>query len=436
MAPPLVLALAGACALAAGMGIGRFAYTPLLPYMQRDLELSIVAAGYIASANFLGYLIGALLAVRIPAARRSGWFAAGLAVSVLTTLAMAPPASPWLLGVNRTIAGMASAFVLIHGSAIALDAFARSGTPGLFSVMAAGVGIGITATAGLVEAMSRSGVGSATMWIVLGGLGAAFALPAFLLRDPPATAPASAPAPTASEPPPGADLPAADESSSGAPVAAMHPTSAASVAAATSATTEPDLPTPQERAALGWLTFAYGIVGFGYVITATFLVVIVRGNPDWRAFEMAVWVCVGLAIIPSNYFWLRVAQATDPYRAMTAAFIAEAIGVIAAVSGSSLALVMLGAVLLGGTFVAITALGLTTGRLLARGDSGPVVARMTAAFGLGQIIGPGLGGWLAERSGSFVLPSAVAALALVAGAAMVMRARQLAQPALPQPRPA
>jgi predicted MFS family arabinose efflux permease len=82
-------------------------------------------------------------------------------------------------------------------------------------------------------------------------------------------------------------------------------------------------------------------------------------------------------------------------------------------------MILLGALLLGGTFMGITALGLTTARALSQQASGPVIARMTAAFGLGQIVGPAFGGWLAERSGGFGWPSAVAALALLAAGAIV-----------------
>ncbi|HWS73704.1 MAG TPA: YbfB/YjiJ family MFS transporter, partial [Quisquiliibacterium sp.] len=167
---PVALSLAGGCALAAGMGIGRFAYTPLLPAMQRDAELTITAAGYVASANFLGYLAGALLAIRIARDRRGFWFLAALAASVLSTVAMAPFSSPWTLGAIRIVSGIASAYVMIHGSAIAMDALARAGRPMLFSLLAAGVGVGITLTAVMVEIMGRADAASATMWLALGGL--------------------------------------------------------------------------------------------------------------------------------------------------------------------------------------------------------------------------------------------------------------------------
>jgi len=272
----------------------------------------------------------------------------------------------------------------------------------------------------MVEVMSRTDAASATMWLALGGLALLFALPAATLRDPPGA---------------GGTATEAAAGQAASPLAASHAASPPATRLASAKPAEPasppapGQPSAHERRALGWLTTAYGLLGFGYVITATFIVVIVRGTPEWRAWEMAVWMCVGLAGAPSNFVWMKIAQRIDPYRAMIAAFLLEAVGVMAAVAGGSLPMVMLGAVLLGGTFMAITAVGLTTGRLLARGESGPTLGRMTAAFGLGQIVGPALGGWLAERTGSFLAPSMLASATLVACALMVAKARSEARAA-------
>ena len=115
-------------ALAVAMGIGRFAFTPLLPMMREDAGVSVAAGGWLASANYLGYLAGALSATRTrlsaPAAIRAGLVTIGGA-----TLAMGltDAFSLWLL--LRAVAGVASAWVLIHVSAWCLERLAPLSRP-------------------------------------------------------------------------------------------------------------------------------------------------------------------------------------------------------------------------------------------------------------------------------------------------------------------
>src|SRR5262245_888003 len=61
------IAVAGLLALAVAIGIGRFAFTPLLPMMQEDAGLSVADGGWLASANYAGYLLGALAAMAVSA---------------------------------------------------------------------------------------------------------------------------------------------------------------------------------------------------------------------------------------------------------------------------------------------------------------------------------------------------------------------------------
>src|SRR5438309_12014466 len=106
------VALAGLTALAVAMGIGRFAFTPILPMMQEDAGLSIAEGGWLASANYLGYLLGALsvVAVRIRAARA---IRGGLVTIGLATLGMGLQDSFAIWIALRALAGIASAWVLI-----------------------------------------------------------------------------------------------------------------------------------------------------------------------------------------------------------------------------------------------------------------------------------------------------------------------------------
>jgi predicted MFS family arabinose efflux permease len=87
---PLTLSVGGLLAMASAVGIGRFVYTPILPPMVEALHLTKTEAGWIASANFIGYLAGALLAaIKLPGTQRA-WLMGALAANVICLAALRP----------------------------------------------------------------------------------------------------------------------------------------------------------------------------------------------------------------------------------------------------------------------------------------------------------------------------------------------------------
>jgi predicted MFS family arabinose efflux permease len=370
---PLLLAFGGFCALAAAMGIGRFVYTPILPVMTEALGMTQAVAGFIASANFLGYLAGAFLAAtRLLRGSRRAWFMGGLAASALTTGAMAFVDSEGAFLALRFAGGVASAFVLVFSSALIIDRLQAAGRSGLTALHFAGVGFGIAGSALLVSSLTALGFGWQAHWLASGLVaGVALAVVAVLVPD--RAEPQASPAPQAAH----------------------------------------------ARRGLTALVIAYGLFGFGYVITATFLVAIVRGAEAIRPLEPLIWVVVGIAAAPSIAFWTWVARRVDIARAFALACVMEAVGVAASVLWTATPGVLLAAVFLGGTFVGITALGLVGARELSRGDPRRTFALMTAAFGVGQTLGPAFAGVLSDATGSFLAPSLVAAGALLVAALLV-----------------
>ena len=369
----LLLAFGGLAALAVAMGIGRFLYTPLLPWMESGLGLSKSQAGLLASANFLGYMMGALLAASplIPGSRRAGMLA-GLTASAVTTAAMGMVDGMTALLLLRFAGGVASAFVLVYCSALVVHRLALSGHAAYTSLHFAGVGTGIALSALMVSMLAALGVGWRGMWLAAGLIGiAVLALVAVLIR--------------------------ADGASTG------------TVSAATA----------ERPAMLRTLVISYGLFGFGYVITATFVVSMVRDMEAVRTIEPVIWLVVGLAAIPSVWLWSRVARRTGIIPAYGWAFVVQAVGIAASVLWPTVPGLLLTAVLLGGTIMGITALGLMAAGDLSRRDPRRTMALMTASFGLGQIIGPLFAGVVADRTGSLAMPSLVASVVLVVGAVMV-----------------
>lgn len=384
--PPETLALGGLLALAAAMGIGRFVYTPILPFMLEAKSLSAGDAGLVAAANFLGYLVGALAgaARSLPGNPRT-WFLGGLLASALTSAAMAAASELSFFLVIRFASGVASAFVLVFSTTLVLERLNMAGRPQLSALHFAGVGCGIAFSALLIAGLERLGSTWQGLWLASG-----VATMLLLLA-----------------------------------AARLVPTHADQNVSQTGEARPADADRSFLSSALIRLVLAYGLFGFGYVITATFVSSIARTTPGLQASEPFVWLIVGLSAAPSIYLWNKVALKTGARRAFAAACVLEAIGVALTVLTTSPVLFLFGSALLGLTFMGITALGLMEGRRLAS-KAGPAAIRqmlavLTASFGLGQVAGPWLAGRLYTVTGSFELPSLAAAAALLVAAALVVR---------------
>ncbi|WP_040617463.1 YbfB/YjiJ family MFS transporter [Roseibium sp. TrichSKD4] len=384
---PTLLAIGGLLSLAAAMGIGRFVYTPILPFMVDGLNLSADDAGLIASANFLGYLIGALFgAMRgLPGSARS-WFLGALFASAATTGLMGTVTSLETFLALRFIGGVASALVLVFSSSLILDRLRTSGKPGLSAVHFAGVGSGIAFSALLIALLALANASSSDLWFAAGGASLLLLLISANL------VPAQSNVPTM-------EVPAPEQG----PVSDKL----------------------QLDGSLIRLIFAYGLFGFGYVITATFVSVLARTTPDLQPSEPYVWLIVGLAAAPSIFIWNQISERTGARRAIALACLTEAVGVSLTVLSQEPLIFRFGAALLGGTFMGITALGLVEARAhlakLGTADPRRILALMTASFGLGQMAGPWFAGELYTLTGSFEAPTLCAAAALVVAALLVVR---------------
>ena len=372
------VAFGGLVALAVGIGIGRFVYTPILPFMAADLDLTPADGGLVASANFLGHLLGALAAVRtrMPGERRT-WLLGALSLSVVTTAGMGLTTAMPAFIVLRFAGGVASALAIVLSTALVLDRLAAAGRSGLSWMPFAGVGAGIAVSAVIVSALAALGADWPSLWLASGalslvGLGAC----AWLISDAPSAAGGPRPAPEG-----------------------------------------------VARRGLSTLVVAYGLFGFGYVITATFIAQLVRTTPEVVALEPVVWLVVGITAFPSVAFWVWLDRRHGNCTAFALACLVEGLGIGASLFETSALAVVLAAAALGGTFMGITALGLIIARRMDAGDPRRIAALMTASFGVGQMIGPTFAGHAYRIGDSFQVPTAAAAAALLVAAALTVRLR-------------
>ena len=365
---PTARAIDGALALAAAMGIGRFAYTALLPPTQRALGIADDVAGVIASVNLVGYLAGVLAARQLASRPERGAVLRGAlaAVALATALgAGSTSVAAWL--VLRLAIGIASGLVFVLASAAALEAAASHA-----GLLYAGVGAGI-AVSGTVAALAPASAGYGAPWLALALAAAALEIRGFLHL---ATAPPS-------------------------------PHGVAGAGAAPPAL------------GFGRLATAYFLEGLGYIVSGTFAVAAVRRTPGLEALAPWTWVLTGLAAAPSAVLWGAAGARLGHRGALALAHVVQAVGIALPALSPSAGAALAGAALFGGTFMGITTLAMAVGRSLAPGSTGRIVGTLTAVYGVGQILGPLAAGALSHRLGD-TRPAVLAAAGAVAlGGALV-----------------
>jgi MFS family permease len=382
--------VAALAALAVAMGIGRFAFTPLFPLMVRDGLLDSHAGAMLAAANYLGYLVGALSAGRVRV-RPALLLALGLAGTVLITAAVGWTASGFWWAVLRFLAGVMSAWTLVATSAWGLGWLGALGRPDLAGIQFSGVGIGIAA-AGLFCLLLGSALSSPQLWIGLAALGALAAIPPLVLSrslPAPASTPAHAPAP------------------------ASAPSSA---------------PGGTAPAATFGLVVCYTLFGFGYILPATYLPALARQLVDDPAVFGLAWPVFGAAAAISTVLVSWRLNKANRLGVWAGAHGLMAIGVLLPAVWTSLVSVTLAALLVGGTFMVITMVGMQEGRARAGGQATRVLGRMTAGFALGQLAGPlvsaGIARLAATEAGALRLALALSALGLLGSAVWLWRRRR------------
>jgi predicted MFS family arabinose efflux permease len=323
------------------MGIGRFAFTPLLPMMEKDAGVSIALGGWLAAANYVGYLLGALSAIRLrfPPARI---ILASLIAVALFTAGMAYTHEPALWLLLRMLAGIASAWVLVFTSARYLHRLAEAKASHLNGLVFGGVGVGIILAGLLCMGFQSVAWSSSASWQALAVaalLLSALALPALL-----------------------------DKTAGSTPVAKAKRHAV-----------------PRGIAPV---VIAYGSFGFGYIIPATFLPAMARHLiPDPMVFGWA-WPVFGLAGLISTLVATRLTARHSNRAIWGSAHLIMGLGTALPVLLPGMAGILLAALCVGGTFMVVTAMGLQEARRLSPGDPASLMAKLTVAFAIGQILGP------------------------------------------------
>lgn len=380
-------AWAGWLSLAVAMGIGRFAFTPLLPMMLHDGTVDLHGGSTLATANYLGYLLGAILCMMLPAAMRRFGRAMpdnarlvrfALVMTTLLTLAMAWQLSA-LWPVWRFASGIISAVAFVYTSGWCLSRLVELNHGHLGGVMFIGPGIGIALSGFTAFGLTAAGSTGAMGWAVFGV--SALVLTAVIW-------PVFAPGTTAS-------------SRAGAQPTAPH--------ASQRFTVEEML-----------LVFAYGLAGLGYIVTATFLPVIARSALPGSAWVDLFWPLFGIAVAIGALLSRFIPMTADRRTLLAICYVLQGLGVLASLMVPSVSGFVAGSILLGLPFTTITLFAMQEVRRLRPAEPTGFMGLMTASYGIGQIVGPPLVSAILAHSISseagFALSLEVAAGSLFFGA--------------------
>jgi predicted MFS family arabinose efflux permease len=284
----------------------------------------------------------------------------------------------WVWAVVRFVAGAVSAWTFVFASQWGLRRLAELGANEWSGVIYTGPGFGIAATGLLVSA--AGGYGATAGWLGFGLVSAV--LTAFVWRT---FEPLSSVKTNAGNPPPQAHTQAHR----------VH----------------------LHRADAFWLIVLYGVPGFGYIITATFLPVIARAAlPASSPWPDLFWPMFGLALVVGALVGARLPSHWDNRTLLAGCYGLQALGILAGIVSPTAGGLALGSALIGLPFTAITLFAMREARRLHGDNAAGLMGYATAAYGLGQIAGPLVAAPIAARSGSFTPALWLAALALIAGA--------------------
>ena len=340
------------------LGVARFAYTPLLPIMQNQTTLTEAGGGWLAASNYAGYMCGALLVASINSLSLKGvLYRVYLILAIVTTFAMALTDNVVIWSILRFLSGLSSSGGMLIASGIILNWLMKNGYKGELGIHFAGMGLGIIFASALVETMIKFTFTWQQQWIW-------FSFAAFIL-----SIPAWSWIPKTKE--------------------------------AVSTTNQHDATSPPSKQFLFIMLIAYFCAGYGYVISATFMVDIIERQDALKGHGPMVFMLVGLAALPAAIIWDRIANKLGYLNAIFLTYSIQVIGITLPIFNHSLSAAIISALLYGATFIGCVSLVLTMAGRFYPNKPAKIMAKLTLTYGLAQIIAPAFTGIMAQNTGSY-----------------------------------
>ncbi len=367
---------AGIFSLILALGVARFAYTPLLPLMQKQAGLGVAAAGWLAAINYAGYLSGALIASRISSLiLKDRLYRIGMVLAIVSTLVMGLSTNVVVWALSRYVAGLTSAAAMLLSTGLIMNWLIRHNFRSEMGIHFAGIGLGIAGCAGAVM-LFTPWLDWREQWFAFTALGCVLLVPA--LRW----------------------LPAPDTSG-----------------LTTSGKKLQDK--PPSSLYLRVFMAAYFCAGFGYVVSVTFIVAIVNQLPGLDGWGNLVFLAIGIGAAPACINWDLIARRTGDLNALILAAVLQVLGILLPVLVPGLWSAMLGSLLFGGTFIGMVSLVLSMAGRYYPTMPAKMMGKMTISYGVAQIIGPAITGMIGAKFGSYNAGLFVAASVMVLGTGLL-----------------
>jgi predicted MFS family arabinose efflux permease len=368
---------AGISSLILALGVARFAYTPLLPLMQQQVGLGVAAAGWLAAINYAGYLSGALIASRISSlVLKDRLYRIGMVLAIVSTLVMGLSTNLVVWALSRYVAGLTSAAAMLLGTGLIMNWLIRHNLRSEMGIHFAGIGLGIAGCAGAVM-LFTPWLDWREQWFAFTALGCLLLVPALRWLPPPDTS-----------------------------------------GLTTSGQKLQD--TPPSPLYLRVFMAAYFCAGFGYVVSATFIVAIVNQLPGLAGWGNLVFLAIGIGAAPACVNWDLIARRTGDLNALILAAVLQILGILLPVLVPGLWAAMLGSLLFGGTFIGMVSLVLSMAGRYYPAMPARMMGKMTLAYGVAQIIGPAITGMMAAELGSYNAGLYVAAIVMLLGTGLLL----------------
>ena len=369
--------LLGMLSLFIVMAIGRFSYTPVLPFMQKATHLSNQDAGLLATINYLGYLIGAMIPTFLIMKSKVIDLKIYLLINIISVLLMGFTHDFVTWNILRFVAGITSGTVFVLASNVVLESLNKGGKSHLSGFLYSGVGIGIFTSSIFVQLYTDSETWAST-WIILGVASLVMgSVVIFLMKD------------------------------------IKEPINLENKNLNVNNKSE-----AYTKWFMVFFSIAYLLEGAGYIVTGTFLVAIVESIPNLKGYAALSWMFVGLAAIPSCILWSILGNKIGFIKGIYLAFILQFIGVILPVFSHNTVSLIISSCLFGGTFLGLTTLFMSRGQLMSAISGKNLVALLTFIYSLGQVIAPYFAGILIgdtdNYNGALIFASSLLVLAIVA----------------------